>query len=125
MFRRLRLPSIPESIHRIPAPDHMWNILLAQEGLLLRLADCCSVRRVHPGGFVSMASDGDKYSRSARTMQAIAELVPSELAVRARRTAARHLLGSVTSYRRQRDYRAAASAAVRLLRAVPSAARWR
>ena len=53
VFRRNRL-HVPSNFMDVPAADWFMNVLLGEQGHLIALRERWGVRRVHPGGVISM-----------------------------------------------------------------------
>ena len=57
VFRRSLIKDIPPEMYDVPAGDWLLQVIFASNGTLAYIDGIWSVRRIHPGGLTSMASD--------------------------------------------------------------------
>jgi len=71
VFRKRLLTRLPRSFLAMPAGDWFFNVLLAEHGTIGWLDEVWGVRRVHPGGVISMKSRAEKLRFNIRCVHII------------------------------------------------------
>jgi glycosyltransferase involved in cell wall biosynthesis len=71
VFRNGLIGTLPRSFTRMPSPDWFFNAMLAERGFLGLLDDVWGVRRVHPGGVISMKPATEKLAFNIKCVRMV------------------------------------------------------
>lgn len=121
VFRNGLIRTFPRSYVRMPSPDWFFNVMLAERGFLGLLDDVWGVRRVHPGGVISMKPATEKLAFNIKCVRIVNRYLRHVYQVEARRRLA-YLHRELALSERSRSKKAWHSA--NCLRLSPRDERW-